>query len=277
MHVKSKDARNAELSAFLRAKREAIRPEEAGLPPHGPRSRAKGLRREEVAQLAGIGLTWYTMLETGRDLGVSAAVLSNIARVLRLTDYETRHLFTLTGLANAPAANDIAQADRLLQRTIDGFTAGPAFIVSPHFDLLAYNRLAAAVYGYDEWAPDDRNILWHLYTDPERRVLHEDWEGDAYIATSLFRSNYGRRLEDPRFAELISRLSEASAQFRRYWAEPHVLPFIRMNVTLRHRTFGLLCFEQQSLLIPERDDTHARLHVPKSGTDCAKKLERLLK
>ncbi len=273
------DDRNAELAAFLRARRARIQPQDVGLPPHGSRSRTKGLRREEVAQLAGIGVTWYTLLESGRPISVSRKLLQKIGDVLRLNVHETTHLIALARVgpgvtADTPSAQAV---DQLLSKVIAGFTAGPAFVVSPRFDLLAYNDVARKVYGYDRWSEGlERNILWHLYTEPAKRSFHDNWESSARTATALFRANYGRRLDDPDFNALIQLLHESSPDFVRFWAEPVVLPLIQMDVRLHHDEGGLLIFEQQSLVVPQMPDTHIRFHVPKDGTDCGDRLSRLL-
>jgi hypothetical protein len=162
-----------------------------------------------------------------------------------------------------------------LHSVIDGFTAGPALLIGPCFDLLASNATADAVYGFETWQPGNRNVLWHLFMEPERRAFHDNWEMTVRTATALFRANYGRHLDDPRFADVISRLSDESSDFRAFWAKPAVLPFFQMEILLNHASVGPLRFQTQFLGVTELPDTHARFHVPVEGSGTREKLRSL--
>src|SRR6266567_878699 len=150
--------RRAELGSFLRSRRERITPEDVGLPP-GLRRRTAGLRREEVAQLAGVGVTWYTWLEQGRPINASAQVLEAVARTLRLDESERSHLFTLAGVPDTTSrvAEICEPAVRELVEALDPY---PAFVVSPRYDILAWNRAEASLKGDYSSLPDRyRNVL----------------------------------------------------------------------------------------------------------------------
>src|SRR5262247_1404947 len=159
--------RRAELAAFLRSRRERISPEQAGLAP-GTRRRTPGLRREEVAQLAGVGVTWYTWLEQGRQINASTQVLSAVARTLRLDPAEQEHLYRLADVPEAAAAGDAAQVAQVapdIQEILDGLTTLPAAILNERFDLLAWNHAYAMLFPRIVSQPAcERNTLWFTFT-----------------------------------------------------------------------------------------------------------------
>ena len=164
------------MSSFLRSRRERISPEQAGLPATG-RRRTPGLRREEVAQLAGVGVTWYTWLEQGRDINVSEQVLAAIAGTLRLDPYERVHLYTLAGHPEPPMDRDsraVPGAMAVMMRQLEPI---PAAVINARFDLLAYNRTYERMVGGLEHLPfEDRNQLLLVFTSPRWRTATVDWE-----------------------------------------------------------------------------------------------------
>src|SRR5580658_9551861 len=164
-------ARGAELKAFLRARRALLTPEAMGLP-RGPRRLTPGLRREELAAIAGVGVTWYTWLEQGREINVSDDTLERVSRALKLSPSDRAYLFTLVGLpVRQKHETSVSEAMRL---AVAGFTAGPAMIFSPRFDVLVHNQLAAIVYSMaeDETSRFANNHLWQLFMDPRRQRLY---------------------------------------------------------------------------------------------------------
>jgi transcriptional regulator with XRE-family HTH domain len=211
--------RRTEMAAFLRTRRERISPEDVGLPP-GQRRRTIGLRREEVAQLAGVGVTWYTWLEQGRPINVSTQVLDAIARTLKLDPAERAHLFRL---ANVPGSDPLATCAECalpdeVQHVLDAMTAIPASVVNERFDLLAWNdmfgrlfpRLTAAL-------PADRNTLLSVLTGDRCccPLVNYDTQIDGMIAQ--LRAAYGRHVGDPAWTHFIGRLQAASPDFARVW------------------------------------------------------------
>ncbi len=210
---------NGELSEFLLRSRGRLKPEEVGLPA-GTRRRAPGLRREEVAALAGVGLTWYTWFEQGRDIQVSERFLLRVAAALRLDDVECSHLFLLAH--NRPPPSESRQAvsvSPLVQQLLDDLSLRPAYVLNPRWDLVAWNKSAGTLFGLDGDA-EDRNLLSLLFSRSELRKRLPAWkiEGPALLAQfrydSVFASN------DPVAARLIERLKSHSGDFRQWWIAP---------------------------------------------------------
>src|SRR5919108_5182229 len=173
----SEESRRRELGAFLRSRREKLSPSAAGIVA-GPRRRTPGLRREEVAMAAGVGTTWYTWLEQGRDVRPSTEVLSALSQALRLDAAEKRHLFILAGrqLPERPA-NAPEKVDSPLLHVLNSLSMQPAYVVGRRWDVLAWNSAAAAVFGdYGALEGDARNIIHMVFTNPRHRRLLVDWE-----------------------------------------------------------------------------------------------------
>lgn len=212
------DARRQELAAFLRSRRERISPEQVDLPVYG-RRRTPGLRREEVAQLAGVGTTWYTWLEQGRDINPSAQVLEAVSRTLMLDAREREHLFTLAGLPLAPSADAAGDAvPERLQLVLDALDPFPAVVMSARRDVLAYNRAYDRVIGpIDGLGPDERNALWRLFTDDGFRERFVDWDNGAQRLVAQFRHDLAEHVGDPSWTGLVERLAAASPDFVRMW------------------------------------------------------------
>src|SRR6266545_1817139 len=201
--------RRKELAAFLRSRRERVTPEQVGLPTYG-RRRTPGLRREEVAQLAGIGITWYTWLEQGRDIQVSVNVLERIAHALRLDGAERAHLFMLAHNRPPPvAALQRAHVTPAHQRLLESL-AGPAYLATPRWDVVAWNTALSAVFGDLTAIPvERRNMLWLVFASADHRATIPDWENDARAMVARFRIEFGRRRDDSSFLTLIDELRSA--------------------------------------------------------------------
>ncbi|MET9516298.1 helix-turn-helix transcriptional regulator [Streptomyces sp. NPDC002994] len=215
--------RRSELGAFLRLRRERITPEEAGIPP-GTRRRTPGLRREEVAQLSGIGVAWYTWLEQGRRINPSVQVLDAIARTLRLDRTERDHLYRLADIPSVPLDASAGQPQPPEQQTIlDALTPLPASIVTARYDVLAFNDAYAALDpGLALLPPADRNVLWHLFTAEEHLQPLVEWEREISFMVAQLRAESGRRLGDPHWTGFIRQLTEASGRFAEIWARHEV-------------------------------------------------------
>jgi transcriptional regulator with XRE-family HTH domain len=233
------EARRSELTDFLRTRRAQVTPQEVGLPANG-RRRTPGLRREEVAQLAGVGLSWYTWLEQGRDIKPSAGVLDALARVLRLDTAERAHLFHLARVElPLPATDYTREAPPELAEIVTALEPNPAYLIGPRTDVLAWNAGAAAMLGEPTRAPDGRrNLLWWLFTagglDSEQR------RSTARSTLARFRAEHARRIGDPDFAALIDALEEASEQFRAWWPRHEVLTEQLGTKTVEHPRAGRL-------------------------------------
>jgi transcriptional regulator with XRE-family HTH domain len=215
------EARRAELTDFLRQRRAQVAPQSAGIEPNG-RRRTPGLRREEVAQLAGVGLSWYTWLEQGRDIKPSAQVLDALARVLVLGTAERAHLFHLARVELPLAdAGDAHEVPRELQALVDALVPHPAYLLSPRTDVLAWNGAAAGLLGDPPPGPDGPpNLLWWLFTNTQPRG--PQWDDTARATLARFRAEHARRIGDPGFARLIEALERESERFRALWPEHEV-------------------------------------------------------
>ncbi|MDT0417881.1 helix-turn-helix transcriptional regulator [Streptomyces sp. DSM 41982] len=213
-----------DLRAFLRTRRARISPQDAGLPASMGVRRVPGLRREEVALLAGVSAEYYERLERGRTKNVSAAVLDAVARVLRLDPAERDHLFALAGPARARSA--AAPVPRLrpgLRRALDLMADMPALVLGPRHDLVAVNPLGAAFYtGLDSLPPGQRNMVRYLFTVDAARELYEDWATTARKIVAELRRYAGAHPHDPGLADLVGDLAVRDPDFRRWWAEHDV-------------------------------------------------------
>jgi transcriptional regulator with XRE-family HTH domain len=262
-------ARRAELGEFLRASRSRLRPADVGLTDHGatPRRRTAGLRREEVAQLSGVGVTWYTWLEQGRDISPSAQVVDALARALLLDGDQHRHLRELAGLVVPERAAPPDDVRPRLQRLVDAAAPNPASLYDRHFDYLVWNEPYVRVRHDPGRLPAERrNMLWMMFTDAENRARMANWEPAARAVLSQFRATAGQR-PDTRYARLVSWLTEASAEFARWWAEYQVQSFRPATIAVDHPTAGRLALELFQLRPVEHPDLLLVLQVPATAED----------
>ncbi|MEY2158437.1 MULTISPECIES: helix-turn-helix transcriptional regulator [unclassified Rhodanobacter] len=249
----STSMQRAELKAFLRARRAALTPEVAGLP-RGPRRLTPGLRREEVAALAQVGVTWYTWLEQGRAINVSAAALARIARALALSPTDEAYLFALMGLARTDVPEHHFGLPPVMQEVLDLYQA-PAFVLDTVFDVLAWNRMAECLYDFGEFGgPFADNHLWNAFMNPARRRLYPDFENGALNLLGMFRMNQAAHPEDPRFQQLVEALNAASTEFVELWQRCHTAPLSAITVPFFHPAFGDLSIH--SMRLPVRDSDH---------------------
>lgn len=212
-----------ELAAFLKDRRAALGPADVGLAPSG-RRRTPGLRREEVAALAGVGLTWYTWFEQGRSVNVSTAFLDNVARALRLNATEYSHLFLLAGHGAQVRPSGGAKLPEAIGQLVDELADRPAFVKDAHWDILAWNAACAHIFGDFALLPHEhRNSLWLTFADTSFRRSMVDWETDAHRVVGRFRADYAKSGKDRRLTELIAELERESPEFRRVWHEYEVL------------------------------------------------------
>ncbi|MEW2162624.1 helix-turn-helix transcriptional regulator [Streptomyces sp. NPDC007084] len=241
--------RRAELSEFLRTRRARLKPQDVGMPDFGRHRRVPGLRREELAQLAGVSVAYYTRLEQGNGRNVSAEVLDSIARALRLTDAEHNHL---THLAK-PKQHKKKQTARpqqvraSLRQLLDTMDGVPAYITGRRSDLLGWNRMAAAVFGdWSELPAQDRNWARMVFLRPEYRELYVEWEQKAIDVVCHLRMDAGCHPDDPRLSALVGELSVKSEDFRRLWATHDVKEKSHGVKLLRHPLVGDLALRYES-------------------------------
>lgn len=229
-----------ELGAFLRSRRERTQPEDLGLEP-GPRRRVEGLRREEVAVLAGLSTDYYQRLEQGRGAKPSDALLDSISDALRLDSAEHRHLMTLARAVRQPETPKRRKHDRVPENAKRMLQAMglPAFVLSRHLDVLAWNESAAALLGDPLELPRDRrNMLHVLFHDDDLRLRCKGWEAMALDYIGLFRAAIGHDPGDPRAVTIVGELSLHSSEFRRLWARNEVRDNVHGSKTIRHPRIG---------------------------------------
>jgi transcriptional regulator with XRE-family HTH domain len=270
-------ARRREAGVFLRSRRERLTPTEVGLP-NGFRRRTPGLRREEVAMLAGVGTTWYTWLEQGRDVRPSPEVLAALADVLQLGPAERRHLFILNDRP-APQARPAGpeQIDAPLRRMLDSLTGQPALVLGRRWDILAWNRAADAVYGpYARLAGDERNMLHLVFADPDHRRLLVDWEAVAKSAIAMFRGDCARYAGDADFERLAAHLTRLSPEFAAWWPLREVAEPLAGRKRLDHPAAGRMEFEYSSFSVGDQPDMKLIVFTPLVQDGTARKLARLL-
>jgi transcriptional regulator with XRE-family HTH domain len=269
--------RREELADFLRTRRASIQPGDVGLP-NGGRRRTPGLRREEVAQLAGVGATWYTWLEQGRDVRASLEVLESLARALRLTPAERSHLILLGRGEQAPPCKAPAeQVSPTLQRLIENLGPNPAYLLGRRWDYLAWNRAFEVVFG---WGPGEdplsRNQVWLTFMEPSRRKLFSDWEQGARLLVARFRADSAKHIGDPGFEELIEALRSASPEFRKWWNRHEVAGSGEGRKQFHHPTVGRLVFEHAVFRHAEFGEQRLILYSPACEHDTPAKLARLM-
>ena len=242
-----------QLADFLRRRREAIRPAEVGIA-GGPRRRTTGLRREEVAMLAGMSVDYVVRLEQGRSSQPSTQLLAALARALRLTDDERAHLFHLAG-HQPPPADGVARLARAgLLRLLDLLGDTPAMVISDLGEVLAQNRASMLLMGdHTRFAGDQRYLGYRWFTDPAARdiQLPEERELHARRIVADLRATAGRRAGDPLVTGLIERLRAASDEFRRLWADHEVAVRRADRKTVVHPRVGPVLLDCETLLTPD--------------------------
>jgi transcriptional regulator with XRE-family HTH domain len=272
------DRRRAELADFLRTKRASMQPEDVGLP-DGGRRRTPGLRREEVALLAGVGTTWYTWLEQGRDVRASLEVLDSISRALRLTPAERAHVILLGRGEQAPPCTAPAEeVSPTLRRLVENLGPGPAYLLGRRWDYLAWNKSFELVFNWEPGLePLSRNHVWAWFMDPSRRELcSTDWATSARLLVAKFRADSAKNIGDPAFEELISALNSSSPEFRKLWKRHEVAGSGEGRKVLSHPTAGRLVFDHAVFRHGETGEQRLILYSPTCEHDTRGKLAAML-
>lgn len=272
------EARRREFGAFLRSRREKLNPSAVGLP-DGFRRRTPGLRREEVALLAGVGATWYTWLEQGRAVRASAEVLSALAAALRLDPAERRHMFILNDRP-APETRTTGpeRVDEPLRRMLASLSGQPAHVVGRRWDILAWNRAAEVVFcDYGKLEGDERNIMHLVFANQAHRRLLVDWEELAPVTLAMFRADSARYAGDPEFDRLIDILKRSSAEFRQWWPRQDVLRPLAGHKRIQHPACGRMVFEYTSFAVSDQPDMKLIVYTPIDEEGSATKLAELLR
>jgi len=267
--------RRTELANFLRTRRERLRPEALGLPTRA-RRRTPGLRREEVAELIGVGVTWYTWLEQGRAIQVSVEVLEQLSRVLQLGVDERLHLFQLARrpLPSAPAP--VAQTVRPVFRDVlTALEPAPAHIRDQRWNVLAWNSAEAVVADWEAYPPAERNVVWHHFAHPSLRHLMVNWEREARMVLALFRMESGLHLDDPWFTTLSAHLQQVSAEFRHWWSLHEVQQQRELPIEFQRPDVGRLVLQPITVMFVYDQQLFLRVLMPLAEADTAAKLGQL--
>lgn len=230
--------RRSDLGSFLRVRRGALRPLDVGLE-DSVRRHVSGLRREEVAALAGISTTWYTWIEQGREINFSPDVLDNIGRALLLTQSEISYLKLLASEEPSLLCALDPQVPDALRKLVELHEAAPAYIATPRLDLLVWNHFVSDIFDYNhEGDMLSRNVMWRMFFDESRRRLYVDWENAARGTVAVFRHTHANYYGDEHFESLIETMME-NPDFARMWNDWEVLPPGAHPFMIRHRTLGL--------------------------------------
>jgi transcriptional regulator with XRE-family HTH domain len=256
------EPRRRELADFLRSRRERISPEEVGLPP-ASRRRTPGLRREEVATLAGVGVTWYTWLEQGRDINASPQVLDAVARTLLLDPHEREHLFRLADVPDGSAQGDCAAMPATIQVLLDKLLPYPACVRNARYDTLGYNSAYEQLVGRLSDRPfEDRNSLWCMFTSPVTRAAMVDWDETAPRLVAEYRAAMAAHVSEPAWKCLVSRLTKASPEFAEFWERHEVAPQENRTKRWLHARVGLLRLDYTHLWLGQRLGTKMTTYTP---------------
>ncbi|OKP91902.1 transcriptional regulator [Paenibacillus helianthi] len=268
------------LSDFLKARRAAISPASAGLP-QGTRRRTPGLRREEVAQLAGVSNTWYTWLEQGRDIKVSPSVLDCIAAALQLTKDERSYLFALA-LENGPGAalypqENISEINPSLQKILQELTTCPTIISDRRCGIVGWNEAAAHVFlDFAKLPPEERNMISLLFVRKEFKRLAVNWQQFVSGYLSIFRAYYGQYVEDRWYDDFIAEMKQQHPEFNTLWEESRVSSAPDVVLEFRHAKAGKMLFHLTSLQVHGSTDLRCSIYTPAGDSNTEAKLKQLM-
>ncbi|GAA1923461.1 helix-turn-helix transcriptional regulator [Streptantibioticus ferralitis] len=276
-HRSAASDRTTEIGAFLRTRRAKTSPEQAGLTPLPTTRRVPGLRREEVAQLAGVSVDYYIRLERGRDINVSEAVLDAIARALRLTGDERSHLFALARPARTrPRPMPPQRVRPALYRILETMNDVPALVVGRRTDVLATNRLARALYtDFDALPRRERNMARFVFLDEAARTLYDDWEGIARTAVAALHLYAGQHPHDPQLAELVGELSLRDPDFRTWWADHDVKRRTYGTKHFHHPLVGDLILDYEALAVTGDPEQVLGIYTAEPGSPSEQALSLL--
>lgn len=273
------EARLEALSVFLKTKRARIHPHMVGLP-HGSRRRTPGLRREEVAQLAGVSTTWYTWLEQGRDIKVSPSVLDAIAAALQLNTDERKYLYDLAleaGFHSPPAPAEQAVISPSLQKIVQELRYCPAIISDRRCHIVGWNAAAAHVFmDFAELPHEQRNMIELLFTKKEFKSLAVNWEHFVKGFLAIFRAYYGQYVADPWYAQFVQNMSQVYPEFNELWNQSEVSSAPEVLIEFRHAKVGKMLFDLTSLQVQGGAELRCSIYTPNAQSTTESKLQKLM-
>ncbi len=270
-------SRRTDLAEFLRARRAVLTPGDVGLIA-GARRRTQGLRREEVALLANVSVSWYTWLEQGRPINASLDVIDALARALLLDPVEREHLLALSGYPNRGAINPGRDtAPDAVVRILDSLAPSPAYVIGPRWDFLAWNAPFECLYPQvKDLAPEVRNLVWVMFAEPSARTLIGDWEAEARRVLSQFRAESLPVRDDPAVANMVANLRSLSHEFNTWWTRHDIGGFESHRRVFHHNDAGRLEFITQQLIPAGDPDLRIVVHLAIDGDDSTERLSAAL-
>ncbi|WP_276353491.1 helix-turn-helix transcriptional regulator [Cohnella caldifontis] len=272
-----REARLQELSAFLRAKRARIDPESAGFAVGG-RRRTAGLRREEVAQLAGVSTTWYTWLEQGRNIRMSAQVLDCISAALQLTVDERKYLHALAlepGLGTARLTEDRTDISPPLRKIMDELRYCPTVVTDRRFHIVGWNEAASYVFlDFNAIPAGERNMIGLLFARKELRRLAVNWEHFIRGYLAIFRAYYGQYVEDPWYGQFLDEMKAEHPDFGPLWEQSEVKSAPEVLIEFRHAKAGKMLFHLTSLQVQGSADLRCSIYTPAPDSPTEYKLKK---
>jgi transcriptional regulator with XRE-family HTH domain len=271
------EIRRQELSEFLRNRRGRIAPGDVGLPATN-RRRTPGLRREEVAQLAGVSATWYTWLEQKRPIGVSAGVLDSLARVLRFDPAERMQLFQLA--LRQPVLNSLSKRETvspLIRRLLDQTDTIPTFVLGRRWDVLAWNRAALAFFlDFEQVPANERNLLWLVFTNSMLHSYNVDWRKRAQDTLARFRADYGHHAGEEDFVQLVERLKSVSPEFAQWWPRHDILPMTEGRNAYDHPQAGRMIVEHTTFSVSDNPELRLVVFLAAAASNSIAKMKKIV-
>lgn len=270
--------RKKELGEFLKMKRAKRSPLEFGLP-IGSRRKTPGLRREEVAQLAGVGITWYTWLEQGRDIQVSTQVLESLSRILHLNHEEKKHIYLLAN-HQIPVIDPPQETQKLhpvVQDFIDHLKDCPVYVTNERWDIMGWNEAACKIFGdFTKMTLKERNALRRCFCSESYQKLIADWEGHAKRLLAQFRSTTNRMIGETWLKNLISELTEESPEFCEWWNDNEIFGTPIGEKEIRHPIAGTMYMEHMTLQVYDSPHLKLTIYRPLQKGNSIRKMEELL-
>lgn len=271
--------KNKELGDFIKQRRQNISPIQVGLPQLG-RRRTPGLRREEVSSLAGIGVSWYTWLEQGRDIQVSAQVLLSIGHALQLSDTEVSYILDLAGFTSEqPETTPSMTVSSKLQHVLDRLDPAPSVILNAYWDIVAWNAAACLVFtDFEQLKPSDRNLIKLIFLNRPFQNLHLNWESKAKLLLSQFRLSISDMIDDKKVIQFTNSMMKCSSEFSQWWKEHLIQTEAPLTKIISHPQVGILQFEHTSYTINDNEQKNLKLYIntPIKDDDTEVKIKDLI-
>ncbi|AWB45625.1 transcriptional regulator [Paenibacillus sp. CAA11] len=276
--MSDQEEKRRELGKFLKSRRSRLTPEQFGLPV-GPRRKVQGLRREELAQIAGIGLTWYTWLEQGKNIQVSTQVLECLVTVMQLNTEERNHLYNLA-LGQLPVEQTASIEESLIpivQNFMNEYERCPAYVTDQRWDILLWNKAGERVFGdFEKMDKKERNAIWRCFASTDYRNLIGDWENHAKRLLAQFRSTSTPFVGESWFKDLVAELMEISPEFRQWWPSYDISGTPIGKKMINHPRVGTMVMEHITFRVYDAPELKLTVYRPLEENDTVQKMIRLL-